>query len=234
MKKLLLIVLTALAVSGFYSCSKAESTADDEVLEDTLDFEEYYSTLKATNDEMAIKLKEKEATALEMQEAFSVNDTKLVDYIDISHLNFMHEDNGVGLYFYQDNSGHPLNIRFVITYATIEFRMFGDALFNIDGEEILFTPNELDVNEVNRSHYSRWQCDAPACYNLQLLDCIAKADKVSVMLGSYFQDTLTMTRNQRIAFNETLEYYNLLRGIEKDKQEIEFNQSDIDRFYEND
>ncbi len=69
MKKLLLIVLTALAVSGFYSCSKAESTADDEVLEDTLDFEEYYSTLKASNDEMAIKLKEKEAKALEMQEA---------------------------------------------------------------------------------------------------------------------------------------------------------------------
>ena len=228
MKKLLLTVLAVLAVSGFYGCSKAESTADDELQEDSLSFEEYLKEdckmLKKEIAEVELRLKENESKASKISENFMEGDATSDNYYSVSHLLYNYKVNSIGLYFFQNDSGQLRNLRLDIRYKGERFRDYeNDVCFNIDGEYVGFTPNEFDVKRNNTIDESIWLCNAPASYCVPLLERISKAHDVKIYFYPEYMwpDSLELSHNQLVAFKETLEYYNLLKEIVTDKKYVE-------------
>lgn len=69
--------------------------------------------------------------------------------------------NGVYLYFQVDQNGKPENLRFCIQYEDDDWLFIRNMIFNIDGENITFIPNDMETDCGNGGRIWEW-CDEPA------------------------------------------------------------------------
>lgn len=83
-------------------------------------------------------------------------------------------------------------------------------IFNIDGENTTFIPDDMETDCGYGGRIWEW-CDESASLNKELVEKIAKANKVKVKFnGRKYYDTKTMSSNELQAFKDTYEYYKLL------------------------
>ena len=118
--------------------------------------------------------------------------------------------NGVYLSFQKTANGSSTNLRFVIQYEDDDWLFIRNIIFNIDGENITFIPDDMQ-----RDHDSRiWEwSDESAEYSMDLISKIANAKSVKLKLnGQQYYDTRSMSPSAIKAFKETLEYYNALKA----------------------
>ncbi len=169
---------------------------------------------KAKADSIAhIVAKEKEERIAKISKNFRENKDEFSDFGWVEHKNTTpyRNRNSIHLYFQKDNNGNVQNLRFVIQYEADDWLFIRNMIFNIDGENVRFIPNDMERD----NDYGRiWEwSDEPASFESDLVEKIANAKTVKVKFnGDQYYDTRTMSSKQIEAFKQTLDYYKALGG----------------------
>lgn len=172
------------------------------------------ATEKAIADSIAlIKAKEKKETIAKLANNFREKKDEFSDFSWIEHKNTTpyRNYNSIHLNFQKDKNGNVQNLRFVVQYEDDDWLFIRNMIFNIDGENVTFVPNEMERD----NDYGRiWEwSDEPASFEPSLVEKIANSKAVKVKFnGDQYYDTRTMSSKQITAFKQTLEYYKALGG----------------------
>lgn len=119
--------------------------------------------------------------------------------------------NGYCMYFALKN-GIATNPRFLIQYEADEWLFIKYMIFNIDGENITFTPEKMETDCGHGGRIWEW-CDESAVYHESLIAKIAYAKNVKIkMVGSQYHKVKTMSSKQIEYFKYSYEYYKALGG----------------------
>lgn len=119
--------------------------------------------------------------------------------------------NGYCMYF-SVNNGVASNPRFLIQYESDEWLFIKNMIFNIDGENITFTPQKMETDCGNGGRIWEW-CDEYAGNLEPLIKKIAYAKSVKIKLvGKQYYDIKTMSPKQIQYFKYSYEYYKALGG----------------------
>lgn len=119
--------------------------------------------------------------------------------------------NGYCMYF-SVNNGVASNPRFLIQYESDEWLFIKNMIFNIDGENITFTPEKMETDCGNGGRIWEW-CDEYAGNLEPLIKKIAYAKSVKIKLvGKQYYNIKTMSQKQIQYFKYSYEYYKALGG----------------------
>lgn len=119
--------------------------------------------------------------------------------------------NGYYMYFQKYNS-YGTTPRFRIQYESDSWLFIRQMIFNIDGENITFTPEKMETDCGNGGRIWEW-CDEPANDLEPLISKIAYAKSVKIkMVGQQYYDVKTMTPKQIEYFKYSYEYYKAING----------------------
>ena len=119
--------------------------------------------------------------------------------------------NGYCMYF-SVNNGVASNPRFLIQYESDKWLFIKNMIFNIDGENITFTPEKMETNCGNGGRIWEW-CDEYAGNLEPLIKKIAYAKSVKIKLvGKQYYNIKTMSQKQIQYFKYSYEYYKALGG----------------------
>lgn len=119
--------------------------------------------------------------------------------------------NGYCMYFALKN-GVATNPRFLIQYEADKWLFIKYMIFNIDGENITFTPEKMETDCGHGGRIWEW-CDESALYLESLIEKIAYANNVKIkMVGSQYHKVKTMSSKQIEGFKYSYEYYKALGG----------------------
>jgi hypothetical protein len=119
--------------------------------------------------------------------------------------------NGYCMYFAIEN-GVADNPRFLIQYESDDWLFIQYIIFNVDGENITFTPKNMDTDCGNGGRIWEW-CDESAMNLESLIKKIAYAKSVKLKLvGKQYYDTKTMSIKQIQHFKYSYEYYKAMGG----------------------
>lgn len=169
---------------------------------------------KAKADSIArINAKEKEERIAKISKNFREKKDEFSDFAWVEHKTTTpyRNRNSIHLSFQKDNSGNVQNLRFVIQYEADDWLFIRNMIFNIDGDNVTFIPNDMERD----NDYGRiWEwSDEPASLESSLVEKIANAKSVKVKFnGDQYYDTRTMSSKQIEAFKQTLDYYKALGG----------------------
>ena len=114
--------------------------------------------------------------------------------------------------YFQINSDKSVsNFRFVIQYESDDWLFIENCIFNIDGDNIRFTPSKMERD--NDSRIWEWCDEKLHGSDVELIRKIATAKSVKVKLnGKQYYDTRTIKEREIKAIKNTLYYYELLGG----------------------
>ena len=119
--------------------------------------------------------------------------------------------NGYCMYF-SVNNGVASNHRFLIQYESDKWLFIKNMIFNIDGENITFTPEKMETDCGNGGRIWEW-CDEYAGNLEPLIKKIAYAKSVKIKLvGKQYYNIKTMSQKQIQYFKYSYEYYKALGG----------------------
>lgn len=119
--------------------------------------------------------------------------------------------NGYCMYFSVEN-GLASNPRFLIQYESDSWLFIRYMIFNIDGENVTFTPEKMETDCGNGGRIWEW-CDEYAINLEPLIKKIAYAKSVKIkMEGKQYYDIKTMSSKQIQYFRYSYEYYKALGG----------------------
>lgn len=161
-----------------------------------------------------VRQQEKEEQKKELSKNFRVSKDEFSDYAWVYHKTTSKYTNcnSVHLYFQLSDNGVASNLRFSVHYEDDDWLFIRNIIFNIDGENEMFVPLDMETDCGNGGRIWEW-CDESANLNSSLVQKIASAKKCKLKLnGSQYYDTRTMSNQQLNAFKQTLDYYRLLGG----------------------
>ncbi len=119
--------------------------------------------------------------------------------------------NGYCMYFAIEN-GVAVNPRFLIQYEDDDWLFIKYMIFNIDGENITFIPQNMETDCGNGGRIWEW-CDESAKNYEELIKKIAYAKSVKIkMNGTQYYDIKIMSAKQIQYFKYSYEYYKALGG----------------------
>lgn len=119
--------------------------------------------------------------------------------------------NGYCMYFSVEN-GVASNPRFLIQYEADDWLFIQSMIFNIDGDNITFTPEKMERDNGNGGRIWEW-CDEYAINLESLIKKIAYAKSVKIkMVGRQYYDVKTMSSKQIQYFKYSYEYYKAMGG----------------------
>ncbi len=119
--------------------------------------------------------------------------------------------NGYCMYFSVEN-GVANNPRFLIQYEADDWLFIQNMIFNIDGENITFTPEKMERDNGNGGRIWEW-FDEYAINLESLIRKISYAKSVKIkMVGRQYYDVKTMSSKQIKYFKYSYEYYKALGG----------------------
>lgn len=223
MRKLLYISLLSSIILCMQGCGGNGSTALTKEQQDSI------ATAKADSIRMAdsilaiekakadsiarINAKEKEERIAKISKNFREKKDEFSDFAWVEHKTTTpyRNRNSIHLSFQKDNNGNVQNLRFVIQYEADDWLFIRNMIFNIDGDNVTFIPNDMERD----NDYGRiWEwSDEPASLESSLVEKIANAKSVKVKFnGDQYYDTRTMSSKQIEAFKQTLDYYKALGG----------------------
>ena len=162
----------------------------------------------------AVKQKEKEEAIAKLSKKFRFEEDEFGDRTWVYHTTTPKytNRNSIHLYFQKDNNGHASNLRFRVQYESGDWLFIKNMIFNIDGENMQFIPDDMETDCGYGGRIWEW-CDESAAYNQELINKIANAKTVKVKFnGRQYYNTKTMSSKELQAFKETLEYYKALDG----------------------
>lgn len=214
MKTLAYLIFAIITISCCFSCSNTASNQE-------LTQEQQDSIAKIKQDSIhfadsiaAAKQKEKEETIAKLSKKFRFTEDEFGDRTWVYHTTTPKytNRNSIHLYFQKDNNGHVSNLRFRVQYESGDWLFIKNMIFNIDGENMQFIPDDMETDCGYGGRIWEW-CDESAAYNQELINKIANAKTVKVKFnGRQYYDTKTMSSKELQAFKETLEYYKALDG----------------------
>lgn len=159
------------------------------------------------------KQREKSETLSKLSKKFRFNEDEFGEKTWVYHNNAPKYTNinSIHLYFQIDKNDGASNLRFRVQYEADDWLFIKNMIFNIDGENITFIPDDMETDCGNGGRIWEW-CDEAASYNSELVSKIANAKTVKVKFnGRQYYDTRTMSAKELQAFKDTYEYYNALR-----------------------
>lgn len=162
---------------------------------------------KAKQDSLnAVKIKELKRYFDEKEDEFS--DHK---WIEPKNRPKYTNQNGYFMYFSVKN-GVASNPRFRIQYVADNWLFIQHMIFNIDGENITFTPQKMETDCGYGGIIWEW-CDEYAINLEPLIQKIAYAKSVKIkMVGRQYHAIKTMSSKQIQYFKYSYEYYKALGG----------------------
>lgn len=223
MRKLLYISLLSSIILCLHGCGGNSSTASTKEQQDSIvttkaDSIRMANSIaaikKAKADSIArINAKEKEEKIAKISKNFREKKDEFSDFAWVEHKTTTpyRNRNSIHLYFQKDNNGNVQNLRFVIQYEADDWLFIRNMIFNIDGDNVTFIPNDMERD----NDYGRiWEwSDEPASLESSLVEKIANAKSVKVKFnGDQYYDIRTMSSKQIEAFKQTLDYYKVLGG----------------------
>jgi len=225
MKSLPILILATLLVSCCFGCSnsasKSELTPEQQdsiakVKQDSIKLADSIAAVEKfrVDSVAAAKQKEKEGTIAKLSKKFRFNEDEFGDRTWVYHATTPKytNRNSIHLYFQKDKDGLASNLRFRVQYESGDWLFIKNMIFNIDGENVQFIPDDMETDCGNGGRIWEW-CDESATYNQDLINKIANAKMVKVKFnGRQYYDTKTMSSKELQAFKETLEYYKALDG----------------------
>ena len=201
MRKLLYISLLSSIILCMHGCGGNGSTALTKEQQDSIATAKADSIRmadsiaaieKAKEDSIArINAKEKEERIAKISKNFREKKDEFSDFAWVEHKTTTpyRNRNSIHLSFQKDNNGNVQNLRFVIQYEADDWLFIRNMIFNIDGDNVTFIPNDVEREK------------------------IANAKSVKVKFnGDQYYDTRTMSSKQIEAFKQTLDYYKTLGG----------------------
>ncbi len=119
--------------------------------------------------------------------------------------------NGYCMYFAVEGD-KATNPRFLIQYEADDWLFIQYMIFNIDGENVTFTPTKMETDCGNGGRIWEW-CDESALDLEPLIKKIAYAKSVKIkMVGRQYHNVKTMSSKQIQYFKYSYEYYKALGG----------------------
>lgn len=161
-----------------------------------------------------VKQKEREETIAKLSKKFSLTEDEFNDMAWVRHNTTPKytNRNSIYLYFQKDKEGRPSNLRFRVQYEAGSWLFINNMIFNVDGENITFTPTDMEKDCGYGGRIWEW-CDELASSNQALVEKIYGAKTVKVKFnGRQYYDTKTMSAKELQAFKETYDYYRALGG----------------------
>lgn len=223
MRKLLYISLLSSIVLCMQGCGGNGSTALTKEQQDSLAIAKADSIRMADSiaaiektkaDSIArINAKEKEERIAKLSNNFREQKDEFSDFAWVEHKTTTpyRNSNSIHLSFQKDGNGNVQNLRFVIQYEADDWLFIRNMIFNIDGDNVTFIPNNMERDN-NYGRIWEWS-DEPASLESSLIEKIANAKSVKVKFnGDQYYDTRTMSSKQIEAFKQTLDYYKALGG----------------------
>lgn len=200
---LILIIGICSSLSEHSSSSKVVNQSGEVSAEE----EARIAVEKAKEDSLnAVKITELQKYFTEKKDEFS--DTKWVKPQTIPKYT---NQNGYCMYFQLDE-GKAKNPRLRIQYEADDWLFIQYMIFNIDGENITFTPRDMETDCGNGGRIWEW-CDESALYLEDLIKKIAYANSVKIkMVGRQYYKIKTMSSKQIQYFKYSYEYYKALGG----------------------
>ena len=120
--------------------------------------------------------------------------------------------NGFYCYFTYEKNYSPGFFRFVIQYESDNWLFIDNCIFNIDGENINFTPKEVERDN-SGGRIWEWVDQAIEQDHVNLIRKIANAKSVKVKLnGKQYYDTRSLKENEIKSIKETLELWENIGG----------------------
>lgn len=225
MKTFTSLILSAVILCCCFNCSNTASKSEltqeqqDSIARATQDSIRVADSIAAIEkfkaDSIAVaKQKEKQETIAKLSKKFRSNDDEFGDRTWVYHNTTPKytNRNSIHLYFQKDKDGKPSNLRFRVQYEAGEWLFIKNMIFNIDGENVQFIPDDMETDCGYGGRIWEW-CDESAAYNHDLIEKIANAKTVKVKFnGRQYYDTKTMSSKELQAFKETFDYYTALGG----------------------
>lgn len=203
----LLAIIGNCVGSSEESTSSVDSNEVDKTEKASADDEAKITAETANEDSLnAVKIKELKKYFTEENDEFS--DTKWVEPQTRPRYT---NQNGYCLYFAL-KEGKATNPRFRIQYEADEWLFIQYMIFNIDGDNITFTPTNMETDNGNGGRIWEW-CDESALDLEPLIKKIAYANTVKIkMVGRQYSKVKTMSSKQIQYFKYSYEYYKALGG----------------------
>lgn len=218
---IIFVMIAACCFSCSNSASKYELTQEQQdsiaqAKQDSIHFADSIAAIEKFRADSiaAAKQKEKEETIAKLSKKFRFNDDEFGDQTWVYHNSTPKytNRNSIHLYFQKDKNGNASNLRFRVQYESGDWLFIKNMIFNIDGENVQFIPDNMETDCGYGGRIWEW-CDESSTYNQDLINKIAGAKTVKVKFnGRQYYDTKTMSSKELQAFRETLEYYRALNG----------------------
>ncbi|MCQ2259514.1 MAG: hypothetical protein MJZ41_16240 [Bacteroidaceae bacterium] len=203
----LLAIIGKCAGSTEDTTSSVDSVAVDQADKVSAEEEARIAAEKAREDSLnAVKITELKKYFTEKKDEFS--DKKWVEPQTRPRYT---NQNGYCMYFAVEG-GKATNPRFLIQYEADDWLFIQYMIFNIDGENITFTPTKMETDCGNGGRIWEW-CDEYAADLEPLIKKIAYANTVKIkMVGRQYHNVKTMSSKQIQYFKYSYEYYKALGG----------------------
>lgn len=225
MKVLLTIFAAIILVGCFVGCTNISSTKRltqeqlDSIAKVKADSVRVADSIAAVQKRRAdsiaaAKKKEREEILSKLSRKFRFSEDEFNDRTWVYHSTTPKytNRNSIHLYFQKDADNQASNLRFRVQYEAGDWLFIKNMIFNVDGENITFIPDDMETDCGNGGRIWEW-CDEAAQYNQELVNKIANAKTVKVKFnGRQYYDTKTMSSKELQAFKETLDYYKALDG----------------------
>jgi len=187
---------------------KQDAEKDSDTLVETQETEEQISAEEKVKQDSFNMTKIKELAQYFTEKKDEFSDTKWVE--PKTRPKYTNE-NGYCMYFSVEN-GVATNPRFLIQYEADDWLFIQYMIFNIDGENITFTPSEMETDCGNGGRIWEW-CDESAINIESLIKKIAHAKSVKIkFVGKQYNDVKTMSSKQILYFKYSYEYYKAMGG----------------------
>ena len=187
---------------------KQDAEKDSDTLVETQETEEQISAEEKVKQDSFNMTKIKELAQYFTEKKDEFSDTKWVE--PKTRPKYTNE-NGYCMYFSVEN-GVATNPRFLIQYEADDWLFIQYMIFNIDGENITFTPSEMETDCGNGGRIWEW-CDEYAVNMESLIKKIAHAKSVKIkFVGKQYNDVKTMSSKQILYFKYSYEYYKAMGG----------------------
>ena len=225
MKTLPSLILAILIAGCCFSCanntSKTELTSEQQdsiakAKQDSIKVADSIAAIEKFRADSiaAAKQKEKDEAIARLSKKFRFNEDEFGDRTWVYHNTTPKytNRNSIHLYFQKDKDGNASNLRFRVQYEAGDWLFIKNMIFNIDGENVQFIPDDMETDCGYGGRIWEW-CDESSTYNQELIHKIVNAKSVKVKFnGRQYYDTKTMSAKELQAFKETFDYYKALGG----------------------
>lgn len=216
MKKVLLIILSAIGLFIFFSiavamCSDPVTKPDIDISKDSSkDKDSLNYALQKEQDSMNNELIKKLKPLF--NEKTDKYDANKKIWITPKNAPVYNNQKGNYLYFEMKNE-RANNLRFKFQYYSDDWLFIENLVFLIDDEPIKYTPKSSVERDHDGGKIWEWFDDSVSKSDLVLFEKISNAQEVEIKInGSKYYDERKLTKKDIETFKNTLEYFKALNG----------------------